>query len=129
MIFAGVLHTTKRKCVCDHVLCNHRVCDRFPGGRTGVSGRGCLGRWGPNHTMEPIITRWKTTPAGDFVYRAGKPVLEMVAKFDKRMNKLILPRVTALAPSPMPARLPRPVRTSSLLLRVLATGTVCASKS
>ncbi|KRY61559.1 ADP-ribose pyrophosphatase, mitochondrial [Trichinella britovi] len=28
-----------------------------PVGRTGMSGRGCLGRWGPNHAVDPIVTR------------------------------------------------------------------------
>lgn len=30
-----------------------------PRGRTGISGRGVLGRWGPNHAADPIVTRWK----------------------------------------------------------------------
>ncbi|KAK0167120.1 hypothetical protein PV327_004559 [Microctonus hyperodae] len=30
-----------------------------PIGRTGIRGRGILGRWGPNHAADPIITRWK----------------------------------------------------------------------
>lgn len=30
-----------------------------PLGRTGVKGRGVLGRWGPNHAADPIVTRWK----------------------------------------------------------------------
>uniref|UniRef100_A0A8R1DL49 Nudix hydrolase domain-containing protein n=1 Tax=Caenorhabditis japonica TaxID=281687 RepID=A0A8R1DL49_CAEJA len=28
-----------------------------PIGRTGISGRGILGRWGPNHAADPIVTR------------------------------------------------------------------------
>ncbi len=28
-----------------------------PRGRTGLQGRGLLGRWGPNHAADPIITR------------------------------------------------------------------------
>ena len=28
-----------------------------PCGRTGVSGRGQLGKWGPNHAADPIVTR------------------------------------------------------------------------
>jgi ADP-ribose pyrophosphatase len=28
-----------------------------PRGRTGISGRGKLGRWGPNHAADPIVTR------------------------------------------------------------------------
>lgn len=30
-----------------------------PFGRTGISGRGLLGRWGPNHAADPIVTKWK----------------------------------------------------------------------
>ncbi|XP_050680065.1 ADP-ribose pyrophosphatase, mitochondrial isoform X2 [Leptidea sinapis] len=30
-----------------------------PTGRTGLQGRGVLGRWGPNHAADPIVTRWK----------------------------------------------------------------------
>jgi ADP-ribose pyrophosphatase len=32
-----------------------------PKGRTGLQGRGVLGRWGPNHAADPIVTRWKTS--------------------------------------------------------------------
>ncbi|CAH8481882.1 unnamed protein product [Dicrocoelium dendriticum] len=28
-----------------------------PRGRTGITGRGELGRWGPNHAADPIVTR------------------------------------------------------------------------
>lgn len=34
-----------------------------PNGRTGLRGRGLLGRWGPNHAADPIITRWKRDSA------------------------------------------------------------------
>jgi len=30
-----------------------------PNGRTGLKGRGKLGRWGPNHAGDPIVSRWK----------------------------------------------------------------------
>lgn len=29
-----------------------------PLGRTGMRGRGLLGRWGPNHAADPIVTRY-----------------------------------------------------------------------
>lgn len=51
---------------------------RNPRGRTGLRGRGLLGRWGPNHAADPIVTRWAFTPEGDPVYLAGKRVLEFV---------------------------------------------------
>lgn len=35
-----------------------------------VSGRGLLGRWGPNHAGDPVVTRW----AKD----ADKKVLEII---------------------------------------------------
>uniref|UniRef100_A0A672KSG6 ADP-ribose pyrophosphatase, mitochondrial-like n=1 Tax=Sinocyclocheilus grahami TaxID=75366 RepID=A0A672KSG6_SINGR len=31
-----------------------------PHGRTGLEGRGLLGRWGPNHAADPIVTRDST---------------------------------------------------------------------
>lgn len=35
-----------------------------PCGRTGIIGRGILGRWGPNHAADPIVTRWKRDNSG-----------------------------------------------------------------
>ena len=32
---------------------------RNPKGRTGIAERGQLLRWGPNHTTDPIITRFE----------------------------------------------------------------------
>lgn len=29
-----------------------------PFGRTGIIGRGLLGRWGPNHAADSLVTRW-----------------------------------------------------------------------
>ncbi|KAL1529121.1 hypothetical protein AB1Y20_000081 [Prymnesium parvum] len=31
---------------------------RNPCGRTGMVGRGLLGKWGPNYTADPVVTRW-----------------------------------------------------------------------
>jgi len=31
---------------------------RNPVGRTGMRGRGLLGRWGPNHAADPVVTRY-----------------------------------------------------------------------
>lgn len=38
-----------------------------PIGRTGLCGRGLLGRWGPNHAADPIVTRWKRDDNGEVV--------------------------------------------------------------
>lgn len=43
--------------------------DRNPVGRTGLRGRGLLGRWGPNHAADAIVTRWLVDEMN------GKPVL------------------------------------------------------
>ncbi|KAM7541332.1 hypothetical protein Aperf_G00000026212 [Anoplocephala perfoliata] len=52
-----------------------------PHGRTGVVGRGLLGRWGPNHAADPIVTRWKVDESGIRVLdpQSHKPVLQVVA--------------------------------------------------
>lgn len=39
-----------------------------PIGRTGLSGRGLLGRWGPNHAADPIVSR--TNDNGDLEFVA-----------------------------------------------------------
>ena len=50
-------------------------------GRTGVIGRGVLGRWGPNHAADPIVTRWKRDKDGNIIKNStsGKNILEFVS--------------------------------------------------
>ncbi|KAL3054036.1 hypothetical protein OYC64_006381 [Pagothenia borchgrevinki] len=52
-----------------------------PRGRTGVTGRGLLGRWGPNHAADPIVTRWKVDAKGGKTLHAvsKRPVLQFVS--------------------------------------------------
>ncbi|XP_041372305.1 transient receptor potential cation channel subfamily M member-like 2 [Gigantopelta aegis] len=50
-----------------------------PIGRTGLIGRGVLGRWGPNHAGDPVVTRWKLDSSGNKVLQDNKPMLEFVA--------------------------------------------------
>ena len=52
---------------------------RNPIARTGFAGRGSLGRWGPNHIADTIVTRWLRNENGEIVYRSGKPVIEFLA--------------------------------------------------
>jgi len=52
---------------------------RNPMGRTGITGRGLLGKWGPNHAADPIVTRWKRDGKHQKILVKGKPVLEFVA--------------------------------------------------
>eukprot|EP00051_Salpingoeca_urceolata_P029602 m.7037 g.7037 ORF g.7037 m.7037 type:complete len:1470 (+) comp2797_c0_seq1:203-4612(+) len=58
---------------------NDLNCPINPFGRTGMTGRGTLGKWGVNHAVDPIVTRWKRNAQGDIVYRDNKKVLEFVA--------------------------------------------------
>ena len=41
-------------------LLTYRCADPPSQGRTGMTGRGLLGHFGPNHAADPIVTRWKT---------------------------------------------------------------------
>ena len=50
-----------------------------PQGRTGLYGRGVLGRWGPNHAGDPVVTRWCKDEKGEVETDGGKRVLEFVA--------------------------------------------------
>ncbi|XP_033625076.1 transient receptor potential cation channel subfamily M member-like 2 isoform X2 [Asterias rubens] len=50
-----------------------------PRGRTGMIGRGLLGRFGPNHAADPIVTRWRKTSDGRKMEDNGLMVLEYIA--------------------------------------------------
>uniref|UniRef100_A0A8D8LNC4 ADP-ribose pyrophosphatase, mitochondrial n=2 Tax=Cacopsylla melanoneura TaxID=428564 RepID=A0A8D8LNC4_9HEMI len=62
---------------------------RNPFGRTGLSGRGSLGRWGPNHAADPLVTRWMKNEEGEVVKdpESGKPRLEFLA-IQRRVGKM-----------------------------------------
>lgn len=53
-------------------------------GRTGLRGKGVLWRWGPNHEILAVCTRWRRIdtlegqPQG-YLYVEGKKVLEFIA--------------------------------------------------
>eukprot|EP00112_Aurelia_sp_Birch-Aquarium-sp1_P007627 Seg1831.8 transcript_id=Seg1831.8/GoldUCD/mRNA.D3Y31 product="Transient receptor potential cation channel subfamily M member 2" protein_id=Seg1831.8/GoldUCD/D3Y31 len=63
---------------------------RNPMGRTGIVGRGLLGKWGPNHAVDPIVTRWKRSSSG-IVLDKGKRVLEFVAIQRKDNHQWAIP--------------------------------------
>ncbi|XP_033743894.1 transient receptor potential cation channel subfamily M member 1-like [Pecten maximus] len=57
-----------------------------PMGRTGIRGRGKLWRWGPNHSVLVVLSRWKEkykqggdeSSERDYIVIEGKRVLEMI---------------------------------------------------
>ncbi|XP_077286494.1 ADP-ribose pyrophosphatase, mitochondrial isoform X2 [Arctopsyche grandis] len=51
-----------------------------PAGRTGLRGRGLLGRWGPNHAADPIVTRWKRDDNKTIVQNpiTNKSILQLI---------------------------------------------------
>jgi ADP-ribose pyrophosphatase len=60
-----------------------RGCPLNPFGRTGMCGRGLLGKWGANHAADPIVTRW--------VDRDGTWVLQLVVVKRKDTGDWALP--------------------------------------
>lgn len=66
---------------------------RNPSGRTGLVGRGLLGRWGPNHAADPIITRWKRDSSGNKIAHpiSGKNILQFVAIKRKDCGEWAIP--------------------------------------
>jgi len=64
-------------------------CPLNPIGRTGLRGRGLLGRWGPNHAADPIVTRWKRSEDGSILKNpeTKKNILQMVA-IQRHDNKM-----------------------------------------
>jgi len=52
-----------------------------PIGRTGISGRGQLGKWGPNHAADPVVTRWLRDSDGSKVYdkETKRPIMQFVS--------------------------------------------------
>lgn len=64
-----------------------------PRGRTGVTGRGLLGRWGPNHAADPIVTRWKVDAKGTKMQHAlsKRPILQFVSIKRKDCGEWAIP--------------------------------------
>jgi len=52
-----------------------------PMGRTGMKGRGLLGRWGPNQAADPILTRWTRDDFGNIIHNkdSKRPILQFLA--------------------------------------------------
>nr|XP_022305861.1 transient receptor potential cation channel subfamily M member 1-like [Crassostrea virginica] len=63
-----------------------------PNGRTGLRGRGKLWRWGPNHCVKVVISRWKRfKPQNDFIKVNDKRVMEVIVLQKRASGELTLP--------------------------------------
>ncbi|XP_069886906.1 transient receptor potential cation channel subfamily M member 2 isoform X1 [Dipodomys merriami] len=51
---------------------------RNPMGRTGLRGRGSLRWFGPNHTLHPVVTRWRRNQDGAICRKSIKKMLEVL---------------------------------------------------
>ncbi|KZC09975.1 ADP-ribose pyrophosphatase, mitochondrial [Dufourea novaeangliae] len=70
-----------RKSFTEDYIINENGYPLNPVGRTGITGRGLLGRWGPNHAADSIVTRWKRLSSGALKVNecTNKPILQFVA--------------------------------------------------
>ncbi|XP_074597992.1 ADP-ribose pyrophosphatase, mitochondrial [Brevipalpus obovatus] len=60
----------------------YKIVDGYPLnplGRTGIKGKGVLGRWGPNHAADPVVTRWRIDETRSKVVGKRGPILQFVA--------------------------------------------------
>lgn len=68
---------------------------RNPVGRTGLTGRGLLGRWGPNHAADPVVTRWKREdePSRSIIlhHETNLPILQFCAIQRRDNNQWAIP--------------------------------------
>ena len=71
--------------------------DSNPIGRTGLRGRGLLGKWGPNHAADFILTRWlRNEMNGQQIMNedSQKPILQFLAIERLRGNEWAIPGVS-----------------------------------
>ncbi|XP_011374673.1 transient receptor potential cation channel subfamily M member 2 [Pteropus vampyrus] len=64
---------------------------RNPMGRTGLRGRGALSCFGPNHTLQPVVTRWKRNQDGAICRKSIKKILEVLVVKRPRSENWALP--------------------------------------
>lgn len=73
----------------------YEIKDKYPlnpEGRTGLQGRGILGKWGPNHAADPIVTRWKLEDGKQVLHGSSKlPILQFCAIQRHDCNEWAIP--------------------------------------
>jgi len=75
---------------------NYKIRNGVPAnirGRTGLGGRGILGRYGPNHAADPVVTRWKRDDQGSPVTcdKNGRKILQFVSIQRRDNNQWAIP--------------------------------------
>ena len=61
-----------------------------PKGRTGITGRGVLGKWGPNHAADPLVMRYKPG-TGTGIGDSSKRTLQFIAIKRKDTGEWAIP--------------------------------------
>lgn len=69
---------------------------RNPNGRTGLRGRGKLWRWGPNHSVKVVISRWKRYKSDSFIKVNDKRVMEVIIIQKRATGELTLPEASSV---------------------------------
>jgi len=91
---------SKRKSLEQPIVCTPIGRPLNPRGRTGISGRGLLGKWGPNHAADPIVLRRKPPAEGQHSDNLPDPdakspslggVFQMVAILRSDVGKWAIP--------------------------------------
>ena len=59
-----MVHFSSRKTFMGQIIFDEAGRPLNPVGRTGLRGRGLLGKWGPNHAADPIVSRFKRGEEG-----------------------------------------------------------------
>ncbi|XP_059865742.1 transient receptor potential cation channel subfamily M member 2 [Delphinus delphis] len=62
-----------------------------PMGRTGLRGRGDLSCFGPNHTLQPVVTRWRRNQDGAICRKGIKKMLEVLVVKRSLSEHWVLP--------------------------------------
>ncbi|XP_057162738.1 transient receptor potential cation channel subfamily M member 2 isoform X2 [Ursus arctos] len=81
-----------------------------PMGRTGLRGRGSLGWFGPNHTLQPVITRWRRNQDGAICRKSIKKMLEVLVVKHPLSESWALPGGSREPGEMLPRKLKRVLR-------------------
>uniref|UniRef100_G1LW30 Transient receptor potential cation channel subfamily M member 2 n=6 Tax=Ailuropoda melanoleuca TaxID=9646 RepID=G1LW30_AILME len=81
-----------------------------PMGRTGLRGRGSLGWFGPNHTLQPVITRWRRNQDGAICRKSIKKMLEVLVVKHPLSESWALPGGSREPGDMLPRKLKRVLR-------------------